>query len=567
MQMVMSGRMVGAGLLAILGLGITLLGAQQPPTFRTDTRLVEVTVTVVDKQGNAVTELEAADFVVLDEGKARPVEVFRFDGARAAPAARAPEPALPPGMFTNRPALTDDAPRSVTALVLDNINTTPLQGVTARAQMMRYLRTLAPQTVTAVYLMGEQLRILHDFTDDAAALRARLETARLPTATAWETDVREAVVEAEAFVRLFPQDQALAIDLMRSKLRADAMADAAIRRDRMERSLAQIEALGAHLAGIPGRKSLVWIGGGFSMVAVTATNPSSTGMRPLPEILETSEDKVRQASRRLAQQGVVLYLVDAHYLESPSDSRPATRMPVPQTGRGNFELFMETATTSVDTRTAMQTMATITGGRYFYPNDETSGVDKVLSDMQGSYTLGFYMTEKPDGKWHKLKVQVKRPGLSVRHREGYLADSNPAQPAKWTEAMWKSALANPLGSPAIPLTATCRKTAFDDLSVRIAVDTNALLFLPDGENLKANLEILIGDRTAEGLTRSHRSAVTSTVPAARWEAARQEPTGVDVIWKPAAEATSLRVIVRDVNSGRYGSLDVPLSKVPTVGPD
>ena len=99
------------------------------------------------------------------------------------------------------------------------------------------------------------------------------------------------------------------------------------------------------------------------------------------------------------------------------------------------------------------------------------------------------------------------------------------------------------------------------------MDTNALLFLADGENLKASLEILIGDRTAEGLTRSHRSAVTSTVPAARWEAARQEPTGVDVIWKPDAEATSLRVIVRDVNSGRYGSLDVPLSKVPTVGPD
>jgi hypothetical protein len=297
------------------------------------------------------------------------------------------------------------------------------------------------------------------------------------------------------------------------------------------------------------------------MAAVTASLSQRT-----PELLETSEDKVRQVSRRLAQQGIVLYIVDAHYLELPSDSRPATRVQVPERGRGNFELFMDTAAMSIDTRSAMQTMASITGGRYFYPNDVTSGVNKVLSDLQGSYTLGFYMSEKPDDRWHKLKVQVKRSGLSVRHREGYLADSHAAQPVAWTEETWRTAFSNPLGSSAIPLTANCKKTAFDDLSVTVLVDTGALQFLPDGENLQANLEILIGDLTAEGSTHTSRSAVTSTVPATQLEAARQQPTSIDMIWKPADDATALRVIVRDVNSGRYGSLDVPLSKVPGISP-
>lgn len=560
-----SGRTLGARMFGLLLLGGALLSAQQQkPTFRTATRLVEVAVTVLDKNGNAVAGLQAADFAVLDEGKPRAVEVFSFDGGRAAPATTAPAAALSPGTFTNRPALANDAPRNVTALVLDNVNTTPVQGVTARAQMMRYLRTLAPQTITAVYLLADKLHVLHDFTDDASALRERLEGARLPTATAWETDPRQAVVEAEAFVRMFPEDQALAVDLMRNKLRMEVMADAAIRRDRMERSLAQIEALGAHLAGIPGRRSLVWIGGGFSMSTVTAT---TAGGRETPELLETSEKEIREVSRRLAQQGIVLYIVDAHFLESPSDQRPATRMPLPQRGRGNFELFLDTATTSVDVRSTMQTMASITGGRYFFPNDSSSGVDKVLSDMWGSYTLGFYLPDEPDGKWHRLRVQVKRTGLSVRHREGYLADPNAAQPVKWTEDNWRTAVSNPLASPAIPLTATCKWTAFDDLSVTMQVETDALEFLADGENLKADLEILFGDRTAEGLTHTSRSAVTSTVPAARWETARHEPTRIEAIWKPKEEATALRVIVHDVNSGRYGSLDVPLSQVPRFRPD
>ncbi len=560
---------VTARSMAAIALGAVVLSAQaQEPTFRSATRLVEVTVTVVDKKGNAVTGLGAADFVVLDEGKARPVALFSFDGPRVGAVRRPPEAPLPAGTFTNRPVLAESAPRNVTALVLDHINTTPLQGVTARAQAMRYLRTLAPQTVTAVYLLADQLYILHDFTDDAAALRARLETAKLRPPTAWETDERREIVEAETFVKMFPeQDRLLAIELMVQKMRADAIADAAVRRDRRERSLAQIEALGAHLAGIPGRKSLVWIGGGFSMAAVTTSAGKVTpqGHVGTPELLETSEKEVRQVSRRLAQQGVVLYIVDAHYVEAPSDTRPESRQTVPQTGRGNFELLMATRATSSDTRSAMQMMASVTGGRYFYPNDVTSGVEQVLGDLQGSYTLGFYVPEKPDDKWHKLKVQVKRSGLTLRFREGYFADSGVLQPVPWAEETWRTAFSNPLGSSAIPLTAVCRRTPAGEVAVTVSADSRALQFLPDGEGLTAKLEILIGDRLADGVGRATRSVVTSTVPAADAEAARQEPTRIDAVWKPGAEAIAVRVIVHDANSGRYGSVDVQLNKVPWDG--
>jgi hypothetical protein len=276
---------------------------------------------------------------------------------------------------------------------------------------------------------------------------------------------------------------------------------------------------------------------------------------------------VRQVSRRLAQQGVVLYIVDPRRLEAPSDVRAQSPQPLPQRGRGNFELLADTAVMSSDTKSAMQTMASITGGRYFYPDDPTSGVDKVAGDLKGSYALGFYTSEKPDDKWHKLKVEVKRPGVNVRHREGYLADSRAAQAGKWTDDTWRSVLSNPLGSPAIPLTASCRRTASGELAITVIADTGALQFVPSGSQLAANLEILVADRTPEGPGRSNRSELTSTVPAAQWEVARLQPTRYDATWKPAADATALRVIVHDVNSGRYGSLDVPLGKVPRNRPN
>jgi len=418
---------------------------------------------------------------------------------------------------------------------------------------------MAPQTITADYMMTEKLYALKNLTDDAAALRARIEKAKLPTATGWELDQRQSIVEAEMFLEMFegrPEWQSMK-DFAAFGLRAEAMADAGIRRDRALRSLSLVEALGMHLAGIPGRKSVVWIGGGFSMVGVTASQSQRT-----PELLETLENDVRQASRRLAQQGVVLYMVDAHRVQvTTSDMRAQSTKATPMRGRGNFELLMDTSAMSNDSKGAMQAMASITGGRYFYPEDFAAGIDKVLSDMQGSYTLGFHVTEKPDDKWHKLKVEVKRKGLSVRYREGYLADSRQVQPARWTQEAWRAALSNPLGSSAIPLTAACRWTPAGDLALAVQADTDALQFARDDEKLTASLEVLIADRMPEGPGRNTRSDLTTTVPAAQFDTARRQPTRFQVTWKPATEATSLRVIVHDVNGGQYGSLDVPLSKV------
>ena len=62
---------------ALLALG----GQDQTPTFRSGTRLVELTVTALDKKGLPVTDLRLEDFSIQDNGKSRPVTFLEYDGA------------------------------------------------------------------------------------------------------------------------------------------------------------------------------------------------------------------------------------------------------------------------------------------------------------------------------------------------------------------------------------------------------------------------------------------------------------------------------------------------------
>ncbi|HJZ98248.1 MAG TPA: VWA domain-containing protein [Candidatus Solibacter sp.] len=531
------------------------------PVFRAGTKLVEVTVTVLDKKGHAVTGLEARDFTVLDDGKSRQVAFFRFDGAPAAATATAsatapPPPKLPEGFVTNR-AEAAGTPHTIAALVLDSINTPSQESIMARAQMMRYLRELAPHTRVGIFLMGKQIRIVHDFTDDAASLRARLAKVSIGMPVNEVTDYNRSIVEAEAFVDMFagdPQIQQMMEEMMRQQLEVEGMANAQGRRYRMETSLAAMEALGKHLAGIPGRKNLIWIGGGFSMVSITG----AMGMGPRGGV-EDYESKVRETSRKLAQQGVILYIVDSKGITLPSDQSAASPRPLPVRGRGRFEPQMDGEAASNDPQPAMQLMANITGGRYLHnTNDLTVGFKQTSADIEGSYTLGFYLVNDPDDKWHKLKVKVNRSGIEVRHREGYIAESSASQPLQWSAEKWTAAFANPVASTVIPLTAKCERTANGEVLLSLIVDANAILVTPDGDKYKAELELGIADRASDGTVRTSRGQFAASIPAAQWETVKQQGLGYRKQWKPGDGATSVRIIVRDSRTGQYGSLDVKL---------
>ena len=68
-------------------------------------------------------------------------------------------------------------------------------------------------------------------------------------------------------------------------------------------------------------------------------------------------------------------------------------------------------------------IADLTGGQVFRPaasRDLAAIYEKILEELSGQYVLGFVSDNAHhDGKYRRLKVQVRRDGMRVRHREGY----------------------------------------------------------------------------------------------------------------------------------------------------
>jgi len=56
-------------------------------------------------------------------------------------------------------------------------------------------------------------------------------------------------------------------------------------------------------------------------------------------------------------------------------------------------------------------------------NDLARGLRRIVDDLTSYYLLGYYSSGKLDGKFHAITVRVKQPGVQVRARRGYLANT------------------------------------------------------------------------------------------------------------------------------------------------
>ena len=71
---------------------------------------------------------------------------------------------------------------------------------------------------------------------------------------------------------------------------------------------------------------------------------------------------------------------------------------------------------------SLESIALSTGGEALATNDIPKAFSRVVKQASAFYLLGYAMAGTPmDGKFHEIKVRVKRPGLEVRSRAGYWA--------------------------------------------------------------------------------------------------------------------------------------------------
>jgi VWFA-related protein len=95
--------------------------------------------------------------------------------------------------------------------------------------------------------------------------------------------------------------------------------------------------------------------------------------------------------------------------------------------------------------TSLRTLAEATDGLAIVDsNNLADGFKRVVADLSSYYLLGYYSTGKLDGHFHPITVRVKRQGVSVRARRGYLA----ATPAAMTATGGRGAAGSKAGAAA-----------------------------------------------------------------------------------------------------------------------
>jgi VWFA-related protein len=99
--------------------------------------------------------------------------------------------------------------------------------------------------------------------------------------------------------------------------------------------------------------------------------------------------------------------------------------PIAKPGTGGFQPMTPLTVDASRLRArldSLRTLAENTDGLAIVDgNNLAGGMKRVVADLSSYYLLGYYSNTKLDGKYHAITVRVKRPGVQVRARKGYLA--------------------------------------------------------------------------------------------------------------------------------------------------
>src|SRR6266849_4287741 len=541
-------------LLAFISLPILLLTAQTPvpkpaadsaqtPVLKVTTRLVEVNVVVHGRKNELVDDLKKEDFTIFDNKQPQQIATFSVESAKLAEEKTQKAPPLPQNTFTNRVELRPKAPNSVTVMLLDGLNTKFEDQVYSKQQLIKFLAQLQPGDRVAVYTLGRELKILHDFTTDSSSI--------LRVLGKYKDRINIEVADSN------PEEPNTGDDDLDQWMReADQKIADYQTVNRVQTTLAALEGIATHVARIPGRKNLIWISGGFPMqMGLDEFTVSNTQEK------RTFSDEMEQTARALNKANLAVYPVDARGLMADPGFNAGSKGSAnprkgPQVG-GQSKAMRSIAYT----HETMETLAERTGGKAYYnTNDLKSAIRGAIDDSKVTYVLGFYPAHGAwDGKFHELKVQVERKGVNVRHRLGYYAFADQPLTEKERKAAFKEALWSPLESTTVGLTLRLAPNLPRPGKLRVVmmVDVKNVLLEKKEDRWTGKLEVLfVQQAAADKAPTVVGDAMEVNLKQDTYTAALQRGLVMAKDLELADAGYQLKVAVRDANSGNTGTVIV-----------
>src|SRR5215467_517447 len=140
---------------------------QQPQPIRVNSQLVEINVVALNRAGQPVVDLTKEDFEILDNGKPQEVRFFALEAKTEHAAAPTP---LPEHVFSNKTLGKVAIAPGVSVVLFDLLNTEFADQANSKQQLLSLMHKLPTSERIGVYVLGREVSVLHDFTDDPRQL-------------------------------------------------------------------------------------------------------------------------------------------------------------------------------------------------------------------------------------------------------------------------------------------------------------------------------------------------------------------------------------------------------------
>jgi len=381
-------------------------------TFKIPVNAVAVSVKAIDVEGNPIRDLTVRDFRLYEDGKIQAIQTFDIEShKKAISKMEATTPSLVPLDPRSKDASDVLANRFIKLVIDDLTEPSPqdlLRGVKAIEQFVTTSIEPSDQLSFVVTSGTYELPFTSDHKVGIERARELYEKVMLkgsrrsacPSLSNYQAQMittdRDpealAVAIAEAMVCTRLTDRTIAERLVRSSARAQ-FEESQFRNRNLLHTLEQHARALKHLNGT---RMLILLSGGFLS-------------HELHSELQTVIDVALRG-------GVVIHTLDIRGLYSTNTSASE------RDGSGALNAKLNSKEMSLN-QDPLNQLAAETGGTFFHSNNDLfAGIGQIVEGNSHRYVLTYSSpAQQADGRYHKIKVEVDRPGAQLTYRKGYYA--------------------------------------------------------------------------------------------------------------------------------------------------
>jgi len=422
--------------LVLVSLAISLFGLCENPDQTEEhdvtVRLILVDVIALDREGSFVRDLKKEDFEVYADGKKMTInslDLFLFEK----------EDIL--NKDVDSPESAPLPPRKKRFIVIfDSVNTIQRMLDRNKAQILEKLTQLIKQGREIMLFElteMEGMKILQPFTSDEELIAQAVNKA---SGSIWVEKSADSLAVPSIKTQPDPAMAARGLTTHRQDASKSMLYTYEYEtRNRFEKTINSLLAVMNIIKDYPGRKPVLLISGGFpalSFAQVYAGQGTETHI-PLAQVSAakiTDPFKVLHKARRRGGDEIfrdmIQYANSYNITFYTMDPDNYLRYVLPDMAFDNFPRKAaslgslwndEIAEIKKNELSNLKYIAQDTSGVSLLGSRKFENFVKAVSrDLGNYYELSFYPEAKnPDGKYHKIEVKVKRPGLDITFRKGY----------------------------------------------------------------------------------------------------------------------------------------------------